>query len=97
MPLKQVIERSHQSFFKNPRWREIDVREILAEQQRQVLAGCKIIFSRVFPLGEADPHRHPLWRTAEQFGAICTLAIDEEVTHVVAISLGTDKVSPRFF
>ncbi|CAM6083422.1 unnamed protein product [Calypogeia fissa] len=88
-----VIDRIHGNFFKNPRLREVDVREILAAQQRQVLAGCKVVFSRVFPVGEAEPHRHPLWRTAEQFGAICSLGLDEQVTHVVAISLGTDKVN----
>jgi hypothetical protein len=29
---------------------------------------------------------------AEQFGANCCLTINDKVTHVVAISLGTDKV-----
>ncbi|KAJ6844115.1 RNA polymerase II C-terminal domain phosphatase-like 3 isoform X1 [Iris pallida] len=52
-----------------------------------------ILFSRVFPVGEANPHLHPLWQTAEQFGAKCTNQIDEQVTHVVANSLGTDKVN----
>lgn len=47
----------------------------------------------MFPVGEANPHLHPLWQTAEQFGAVCTNQIDEQVTHVVANSLGTDKVS----
>jgi hypothetical protein len=56
------------------------------------LGGCRIVFSRVFPVGEANPHLHPLWQTAEQFGAVCTNQIDEQVTHVVANSLGTDKV-----
>lgn len=46
----------------------------------------------MFPVGEANPHLHPLWQTAEQFGAVCTNQIDEHVTHVVANSLGTDKV-----
>lgn len=50
------------------------------------------MFSRVFPVGEANPHLHPLWQTAEQFGAVCTNTIDDQVTHVVANSLGTDKV-----
>jgi len=46
----------------------------------------------VFPVGEVNPHLHPLWQMAEQFGAVCTNQIDEQVTHVVANSLGTDKV-----
>lgn len=43
-------------------------------------------------MGETKPHQHPLWQTAEQFGAVCTTQIDDMVTHVVANSLGTDKV-----
>lgn len=70
----------------------MDVRNILAEEQRKILAGCRIVFSRVFPVGEANPHHHPLWQTAEQFGAVCLKQIDDQVTHVVANSLGTDKV-----
>ncbi|KAF2288358.1 hypothetical protein GH714_007033 [Hevea brasiliensis] len=88
-----VIERIHQNFFTHPSLDEADVRNILASEQRKILAGCRIVFSRVFPVGEANPHLHPLWQTAEQFGAVCTNQIDEQVTHVVANSLGTDKVN----
>ncbi|KAL9256995.1 RNA polymerase II C-terminal domain phosphatase-like 3-like protein [Drosera capensis] len=89
----QVIEKLHQSFFFNKSLDDVDVRSILAAEQRKILAGCKIVFSRVIPVGEANPHLHPLWQTAEQFGAVCTNQIDEQVTHVVANSLGTDKVN----
>lgn len=88
-----VIERIHQNFFSNPSLHEVDVRNILAEEQRKILAGCRILFSRIFPVGETKPHQHPLWQTAEQFGAVCTTQIDDLVTHVVANSLGTDKVN----
>ncbi len=88
----QVIDRIHEQFFANQRLREVDVREILAAEQRRVLTGCCILFSRIFPVGEMQPHMHPLWRIAEQFGANCCLTINDKVTHVVAISLGTDKV-----
>ncbi|KAJ6837194.1 RNA polymerase II C-terminal domain phosphatase-like 3 isoform X1 [Iris pallida] len=88
-----VIERIHHNFFSHRSLNEVDVRNILASEQRKILAGCKIVFSRVFPVGEANPHLHPLWQTAEQFGAECTNQIDEKVTHVVANSLGTDKVN----
>ncbi|XP_057950008.1 RNA polymerase II C-terminal domain phosphatase-like 3 [Malania oleifera] len=88
-----VIERIHQIFFSNRSLDEVDVRNILALEQRKILAGCRIVFSRVFPVGEANPHLHPLWQSAEQFGAVCTNQIDEQVTHVVANSLGTDKVN----
>ncbi|XP_054805791.1 RNA polymerase II C-terminal domain phosphatase-like 3 [Prosopis cineraria] len=88
-----VIERIHQIFFASQSLEEADVRNILASEQRRILAGCRIVFSRVFPVGEANPHLHPLWQTAEQFGAVCTNQIDDQVTHVVANSLGTDKVN----
>ncbi|XP_042476530.1 RNA polymerase II C-terminal domain phosphatase-like 3 isoform X2 [Macadamia integrifolia] len=88
-----VIERIHQDFFLHPSLNEADVRNILAAEQRKILTGCRIVFSRIFPVGEANPHLHPLWQTAEQFGAVCTNQIDEQVTHVVANSLGTDKVN----
>lgn len=91
--IMQVIDRIHKRFFSNKRLREVDVRAILAAEQRQVLAGCCVLFSRIFPVGEANPHVHPLWRMAEQFGATCCLNINDKVTHVVAISLGTDKVT----
>lgn len=92
MPLEQVIERIHQDFFSHRSLNEVDVRNILAAEQRKILSNCRIVFSRVFPVGEANPHLHPLWQTAQQFGAVCTNQIDEQVTHVVANSLGTDKV-----
>ncbi|XP_006844522.3 RNA polymerase II C-terminal domain phosphatase-like 3 [Amborella trichopoda] len=88
-----VIEKIHESFFSNRSLNEVDVRDILASEQQKILKGCKVVFSRVFHVGLANPHLHPLWQTAEQFGAICTNQIDDEVTHVVAISLGTDKVN----
>ncbi|CAL8993577.1 unnamed protein product [Prunus brigantina] len=88
-----VIEKIHQLFFSHSSLDEADVRNILASEQRKILAGCRIVFSRVFPVGEVKPHLHPLWQTAEQFGAVCTNQIDDQVTHVVANSLGTDKVN----
>ncbi|KAF3430922.1 hypothetical protein FNV43_RR25652 [Rhamnella rubrinervis] len=88
-----VIERIHQNFFSNHSLDEIDVRNILASEQRKILAGCCILFSRVFPQSEANPHLNHYWQTAEQFGAVCTNKIDEQVTHVVAFVLGTDKVN----
>ncbi|XP_062182227.1 RNA polymerase II C-terminal domain phosphatase-like 3 isoform X2 [Phragmites australis] len=88
-----VIERIHQKFFSHPNLSEADVRSILASEQQSILAGCRIVFSRIFPVGEANPHLHPLWQTAEQFGAVCTNQIDDRATHVVANSLGTDKVN----
>ncbi|KAF8020907.1 hypothetical protein BT93_G1348 [Corymbia citriodora subsp. variegata] len=88
-----VIEQIHQDFFAHQSLDDVDVRNILAAEQQKILAGCRIVFSRIFPVGEANPQLHPLWQTAEQFGATCTNQIDDQVTHVVANSLGTDKVN----
>jgi hypothetical protein len=57
----------------------------------QVLAGVRILFSRVIPLDQA-PASHALWRMAEAFGAACTTTADAAVTHVVASTRGTEKV-----
>ncbi|KAG6405712.1 hypothetical protein SASPL_133304 [Salvia splendens] len=88
-----VIEKIHGAFFARDSLEEGDVRSILACEQRKILAGCRIVFSRMFPVGEKNPQMHPLWQMAEQFGAVCTKQIDEQVTHVVANSLGTNKVN----
>ena len=57
----------------------------------QVLAGVRIVFSRVIPLDQ-PPQQHELWRRAEQFGAICSERADASVTHVISKALGTQKV-----
>eukprot|EP00850_Spirogloea_muscicola_P002884 SM000011S19062 [mRNA] locus=s11:638485:644693:- [translate_table: standard] len=91
-----VLERIHRSFFADPsRVNDCDVRSLLALVQRVVLGGTRLLFSRVFPVstvGDASPHMHVVWRIAEQFGAVCTTEQDDRVTHVVANSLGTEKV-----
>ncbi|KAK6944365.1 BRCT domain [Dillenia turbinata] len=67
-----------------------DVRKILKSIRKEVLKGCKIIFSRVFP-NKFPPQSHPLWKMAEQLGATCATEVDEPVTHVVAMDTGTEK------
>ncbi|ERM95434.1 hypothetical protein AMTR_s00008p00248660 [Amborella trichopoda] len=88
-----AIEKIHQSFFSNRSLNEVDVRDIPVSEKENILKGCKVAFSRVFHVGLTNPHLHPLWQSAEQFGAICTYQIDDDVTHVVAVSLETDKVN----
>lgn len=68
-----------------------DVRAVLEAERRRVLAGVRLTFSRVIPL-EQEPSSHPLWRLAEQFGATCSTNVGDDVTHVVAVTDGTDKV-----
>ncbi|KAK9837308.1 hypothetical protein WJX81_005341 [Elliptochloris bilobata] len=68
-----------------------DVRSVLRALRAQVLAGVRILFSRVIPLEQA-PASHTLWCLAEAFGAECTTDADPGVTHVVASTRGTQKV-----
>ncbi len=68
-----------------------DVRAVLDAERRRVLAGVRLTFSRVIPL-EQEPSTHPLWQLAERFGATCSTVVGDDVTHVVAVTDGTDKV-----
>lgn len=58
----------------------------------QVLAGVRILFSRIIPL-EQSPQEHRLWQLAELFGATCLADTDPSITHVITNTLGTQKVS----
>ncbi|KAL0023785.1 hypothetical protein WJX77_004859 [Trebouxia sp. C0004] len=72
-----------------PRW---DVRQVLQDERKQVLAGVHIMFSRVIPLQDGHPEWHPMWRKAVKFGATCTTQPSDAVTHVAAYVNGTEKV-----
>ncbi|KAJ7518981.1 hypothetical protein O6H91_20G017800 [Diphasiastrum complanatum] len=88
-----VLTKIHKAFFERcPLGERPDVRGLLAAEQQRILQGCGIVFSRVFPLGESQPQLHPLWQLAEQFGAKCSTSTDNSTTHIVAVSLGTDKI-----
>ncbi|KAL5840003.1 hypothetical protein ACOSQ4_012611 [Xanthoceras sorbifolium] len=67
-----------------------DVRQVLKMVRKEVLKGCKLVFSRVFPTRfQADNHH--LWKMAEQLGATCMTELDPLVTHVVTTDVGTEK------
>ncbi|KAK9832338.1 hypothetical protein WJX74_007130 [Apatococcus lobatus] len=68
-----------------------DIRQILQDQRKQVLAGVRILFSRVIPL-EQKPESHALWKLALAFGAVCVTQMDSGVTHVITNTVGTEKV-----
>lgn len=69
-----------------------DVRQVLQDERKQVLAGVHIMFSRVIPLQDGHPEWHPMWRKAVKFGATCTTQPSDAVTHVAAYVNGTEKV-----
>ncbi|KAI3433318.1 hypothetical protein D9Q98_003136 [Chlorella vulgaris] len=68
-----------------------DVRHALTQEREKVLAGVRLVFTRVIPL-EMDAADHPLWRLAESYGATCSGALDASTTHVIAGASGTEKV-----
>uniref|UniRef100_A0A0D9ZYQ2 RNA polymerase II C-terminal domain phosphatase-like n=1 Tax=Oryza glumipatula TaxID=40148 RepID=A0A0D9ZYQ2_9ORYZ len=75
-----VLERIHTIFF-DP---------VIKRVRQEVLQGCKLVFTRVFPLHQR-PQDQMLWKMAEQLGAVCCTDVDSTVTHVVALDLGTEK------
>ncbi|CAN6274118.1 unnamed protein product [Urochloa humidicola] len=87
----QVLKRVHQGFFDSVLDGHCsDVREVIGAVRREVLRGCTVAFSRVIPL-EGVASEHPMWKLAEQLGAVCVASADDTVTHVVALDPGTEK------
>ncbi|KAM5549545.1 RNA polymerase II C-terminal domain phosphatase-like 4 [Rosa sericea] len=91
----QLLRHVHSIFFNEVEiqgWDLIDrdVRLVLKILQKEVLKGCKIVFSHVFP-SNVQADTHPLWKMAEQLGAICSTQVDPTVTHVVAADARTQK------
>lgn len=58
--------------------------------RKEVLKGCKLVFSRVFPTASQAGNQH-LWKMAESLGATCSTEVDPSVTHVVSTDSGTEK------
>ncbi|OMO71922.1 hypothetical protein COLO4_27950 [Corchorus olitorius] len=67
-----------------------DVRQVMKTVRKEVLEGCKIVFSRVFPT-QFQAETHVLWKMAEELGATCSREIDASVTHVVSKNARTEK------
>ncbi|KAL5203013.1 hypothetical protein ABZP36_013965 [Zizania latifolia] len=67
-----------------------DVRQVIKRVRQEVLQGCKLVFTRVFP-SNCRPQDQMIWKMAEQLGAVCCSDVDSTVTHVVALDLGTEK------
>jgi RNA polymerase II C-terminal domain phosphatase-like 3/4 len=89
----QVLKRIHTMFYDpvlGDNLADRDVRQILKSVRKEVLRGCKIVFSRVFPT-KYQAENHQLWKMAELLGAKCATEMDESVTHVVSTDLTTEK------
>lgn len=73
----------------------VDVKEILTERRTQVLAGCNLVFSGIFPL-QLDQAKLPhtrIWKTTLSFGAHCGPEVDATTTHLIAAKPGTQKAA----
>ncbi|XP_055960524.1 RNA polymerase II C-terminal domain phosphatase-like 4 isoform X3 [Mercurialis annua] len=88
----KVLRKIHQMFFDElaDNLDGRDVREVLGMVRKDVLKGCKIVFSRVFPT-QFQAENHHLWKMAEQLGATCCREPGPSVTHVVSAEAGTEK------
>ncbi|CAN1809623.1 RNA polymerase II C-terminal domain phosphatase-like 4 [Linum perenne] len=88
----KVLQRVHHIFFHElaDQADRRDVRQILKSVRKDVLKGCRIVFSRVFPT-QFPAESHHLWKMAVNLGATCTIEVDPSVTHVVAMDPGTKK------
>ncbi|RRT41625.1 hypothetical protein B296_00057690, partial [Ensete ventricosum] len=88
-----VLKRTHQMFFDpvlGSNTSSRDVRQVLKGIRHEILQGCKIVFSRVFP-SKSPAQDQPIWKMAERLGATCCTEVDPSVTHVVSMDTGTQK------
>uniref|UniRef100_A0A452Z0Z8 RNA polymerase II C-terminal domain phosphatase-like n=1 Tax=Aegilops tauschii subsp. strangulata TaxID=200361 RepID=A0A452Z0Z8_AEGTS len=88
-----VLKRIHTIFFDlgvGTALSSRDVRPVIKRMRQEVLQGCKLVFSRVFP-SDCRPQHQIMWKMAEQLGAVCCSEVDPSVTHVVAVHAGTEK------
>ncbi|KAJ9554100.1 hypothetical protein OSB04_018145 [Centaurea solstitialis] len=88
-----VLKRVHSMFFDPELGDDFagrDARQMLQAVRREVLKGCKIVFSRVFPT-KFQAEIHQLWVMAERLGATCSTEVDPSVTHVISTDVGTEK------
>lgn len=89
----KILQQIHSLYFDQENSEDLlnqDVRKVLKAVRKEVLKGCKIVFSRIFPT-KFQAENHHLWRMAEQLGAMCSTELDSSVTHVVSTDAGTDK------
>lgn len=89
----KVLQRIHSLFFDPERGDNImerDVRQVLKTVRKEILEGCKIVFTGVIPI-QCQPENNYYWKLAEQLGATFSTEVDESVTHVVSMNDKTEK------
>ncbi|XP_060171792.1 RNA polymerase II C-terminal domain phosphatase-like 4 [Lycium barbarum] len=89
----KVLQRIHSLFFDPEREDNImerDVRQVLKTVRKEILKGCKIVFTGVIPI-QCQPENHHYWKLAEQLGAEISTEVDHSVTHVISVNDKTEK------
>ncbi|XP_069142987.1 RNA polymerase II C-terminal domain phosphatase-like 4 isoform X4 [Solanum lycopersicum] len=89
----EVLQRIHRLFFDPEHGDNImerDVRQVLKTVRKEILKGCKIVFTGVIPI-QCQPENHYYWKLAEKLGATFSTEVDESVTHVVSMNDKTEK------
>ncbi|CAN4084447.1 unnamed protein product [Withania somnifera] len=76
----KVLQRIHRLFFVSggDNLMERDVRQVLKTVRKEILKGCKIVFTGVIPI-QCQPENHQNWKLAEQLGA--TFSTETEKSH----------------
>ncbi|XP_035547018.1 RNA polymerase II C-terminal domain phosphatase-like 4 [Juglans regia] len=88
----KVLKQVHKMFFYELEETLVDrdVRKVIKLIKNEVLKGCMLVFSLVYPTRfQADNHN--LWKLAEDLGATCSTELDPSVTHVISTDAGTEK------
>ena len=89
-----ILKRLHDRYYKSSV--PTTVPDTLETMRKEVLAGCRLVFSGIIPLHKQklgpNVPREPLVRYAESLGATILNTVTKSTTHVVAAKDGTDKV-----
>eukprot|EP01039_Chlorochromonas_danica_P003517 gene3517-3853_t len=64
---------------------------ILREMRSEVLRGCVLTFSGIIPTNDVAPQHHFLFRLATSLGASVSLSLTAQTTHLVTLSIQTQK------
>ncbi|CAK7338208.1 unnamed protein product [Dovyalis caffra] len=89
-PVMMELKDINKGLDKNANENDVRVRQEFKTFCKDVLKGCKIVFSRVFPTGFRADHHH-LWKMAEHLGATCSTELDTSMTRVASKDIGTKK------
>eukprot|EP00803_Ostreobium_quekettii_P008034 evm.model.scf_1145EXC.6 EVM.evm.TU.scf_1145EXC.6 scf_1145EXC:29722-31548(-) len=92
--LLRVLEHIHSLYFDDDSHKSCkDVRVIRGSVRQQILAGVRLVFSGVIPRNHQQPRMHKYWQMAEELGADVAETVGKDVTHLVAVTPGTEKVA----